>query len=112
MPFEVQLRVVGAVLHPGDRDAPQGPAQRDDQCLAEIVREGALSLDLIHLHDNRLRFRLADPDRQHARAVCFPQHDDVRACCAVEPESGHGHFHHRHLVAWPLLKIKRRATER
>ena len=81
---DVQLRVERAVLDLRDVDAAQRAAHADDEILAEVVRERALALELVHLDHDRLGLRLADPDRQQPRAALLLQDHDVGVGRAVE----------------------------
>jgi hypothetical protein len=94
-PADVQLGVVRPLLDLGDLHAAQRTAEAKDERLAEVVRERALALDVVHLHDDGLRLGLPDPDREHAGAALLLQDDHVRVRGAVEAESLNDHFDHR-----------------
>src|SRR5512144_2424902 len=91
---DVQLGVVGVVLHPGDDHLAQVGAQTDDHLLEQVVGERPGELHPRQLHRDRARLGRPDPDRQHPLAVLLLQNDDRSIARLVEPEVGDANFDH------------------
>ena len=92
--LEEQLSVVRVVLDAGDLHAAERGAEAGDDRLAQIVGERPRPLHVVHVHDDRFRFGLADPDRQQTRARLLLEDDDVRFRSRVDPQLRHYDFNH------------------
>src|SRR5437870_1357619 len=90
--IDVQLGVVGVVLHLRDDDLAQVGAESRDDLLQEVVREGPRELHAGELHRNGARLRGTDPDREHALPFPLLQDHDRRVGRPIQPEVGHPHF--------------------
>ena len=82
-PHDVKLGEVRALLHLGDLHPAERSAEAHDQVLAQIVRERTFASDVLHLHDDGVRLRLADPDGKQTVAALLPKDHHVtvgRSC--------------------------------
>src|SRR5579884_822332 len=86
--IDMQLRVVGVVLHLRDDHLAQIGAQPHDDLFQEIVGERAGELDASELHGDRARLRGADPDGEHALPLLLLEDHDRRVGRAIEPQVG------------------------
>src|SRR6266540_2223109 len=91
---DVQLGVVGVVLHLRDEDLAELRAQAEDDLLQEVVRERTRELDARELHRDRARLRRADPDGEHALPFLFLQDHHRGVGRAVEAQVGDAHLDH------------------
>src|SRR5438132_659704 len=90
--IDVQLGVVGVVLHLRDDDLAEVGAEARDDLLQEVVREGPRELHAGELHRDGARFRGTDPDREHALPFPLLQAHDRRVGRSIQPEVGYPHF--------------------
>src|SRR6185437_598435 len=93
--LEMQLAKVGVALHSSDLHSTHRGAEPEDERLAEIVRQRPRSLDVVHLHHDRLGLRLSDPDRQQPLASLLLQYYHVRLRSRIDAETRHYDFNHR-----------------
>jgi hypothetical protein len=98
---EVQLREVGVLLDARDLHAPEHATEADDDALAEIMRQRARALDVLHLHHDRLRFRLPDPDRQQPFSLSFAEDHDEALVALVHAEARDDDFDHHTVESNP-----------
>src|SRR2546423_5363546 len=75
---------------------PQSSTHPDYEILAEVVGEGSLALELVHVDHDRLGFGLSDPDREKPSAALLLKNHDVGVGGAIEPEAHHFDFDELH----------------
>src|SRR5256885_3851241 len=83
---DVELGVVGVVLHLRDDHLAEVRAQTEDDLLQEVVRERSRELDAGELHRDGARLRRPDPDREHALPLLLLEDHHRRVGGAVEPQ--------------------------